>query len=121
MGGSGGVKCELWCTHYEEAKMAFKMIPAEEGYYAKVERERKEKLRELSQQNIEQGEREKAKALHLMKCPKCGMELFEVDFKGNKIDQCSSCHGIWLDAGELEALVKTEKRHLARIFGIFVK
>ena len=28
--------------------MAFKMIPEEEGYYAKLERERKKKLKELS-------------------------------------------------------------------------
>ena len=100
--------------------MAFKMIPEEEGYYAKLERERKKKLKELSKQHIEQAEREKAKALHFMKCPKCGMNLFEMDFKGIKIDECSSCHGIWLDAGELGALVKTEKRSLSRIFGIFV-
>ena len=48
------------------------------------------------------------------------MNLFEMDFKGIKIDECSSCHGIWLDSGELGALVKTEKRRLSRIFGIFV-
>jgi uncharacterized protein len=101
--------------------MPSKMIPEEEGYFAKLEREREKKLRERREQHIEQKEREKAKALHFMKCPKCGMDLLEMDFKGIKIDECSSCHGIWFDAGELEAVAKTEKRHLVRLFGIFLK
>ena len=43
-----------------------------------------------------------------MHCPKCGMQLIEINYKGIAVDKCSSCEGIWLDAGELEALSKFE-------------
>jgi len=51
-----------------------------------------------------------SKKLHPMKCPRCGMELIEIDYKRIKIDRCSGCEGIWLDAGEIEAILKDEKK-----------
>ncbi|MBP2678599.1 MAG: Transcription factor zinc-finger, partial [Deltaproteobacteria bacterium] len=33
-------------------------------------------------------------------------------------DRCSSCDGVWMDAGELEAAVELEKGLLRRIFGL---
>jgi len=56
-----------------------------------------------------------------MRCPKCGMELIEIDYKGIKIDKCSECEGIWLDAGELEAVSKLEKTVLDKLFSVFKK
>jgi Zn-finger nucleic acid-binding protein len=35
-----------------------------------------------------------------------------------KIDRCSACDGIWLDAGELEAAVELGKGLPRRIFGL---
>jgi len=58
------------------------------------------------------------KELHFMHCPKCGMKLIEIDYKSLKIDRCSSCDGVWMDAGELEAAVELEKGLLRRIFGL---
>lgn len=40
---------------------------------------------------------------------RCAVELIEIDYKGIKIDKCSECEGIWLDAGELEAVSKLKK------------
>ncbi|HEX8069506.1 MAG TPA: zf-TFIIB domain-containing protein [Pyrinomonadaceae bacterium] len=40
------------------------------------------------------------------KCPRCGVALTEVEHAGVKIDRCPKCHGVWLDAGELEQLTK---------------
>ena len=56
-----------------------------------------------------------------MKCPKCGMELIEVDYKRLKIDKCSECEGVWLDAGELEAISILEKSALDKLFSVFKK
>jgi len=42
-----------------------------------------------------------------MRCPKCGLELIEIDYKGSKFDKYSECEGVWLDAGELEGIAKT--------------
>jgi Zn-finger nucleic acid-binding protein len=54
-----------------------------------------------------------------MKCPKCGMALIEVDYKRIKVDKCSHCEGVWLDAGELEAVSDLEKSGLEKFFGVF--
>ncbi len=38
-------------------------------------------------------------------CPKCGGQTDAVNYGGDTgivIDNCTGCHGIWLDAGELE-------------------
>ena len=45
-----------------------------------------------------------------MKCPKCGMDLNEIDYQGVKIDKCFGCEGVWLDGGELEALTNLKKK-----------
>ena len=41
---------------------------------------------------------------HFGKCPKCGGTLFETEFHHIKLDKCPDCHGVWLDAGELQML-----------------
>ena len=57
----------------------------------------------------------------LHSCPKCGMELNEIDYKNIIVDKCFSCDGIWLDAGESESIAKLEKGALDKLFGIFKK
>lgn len=74
-------------------------------------REEMDKLRKQARESkalIEKDELEKARKLHYMKCPKCGLDLNEIDFRGVKVDKCFSCEGIYLDKGELEAILKTE-------------
>ena len=51
-----------------------------------------------------------------MKCPKCGMELIGVNYQGIKVDKRWACEGIWLDAGELEAVSRFEKTALQWAF-----
>jgi Zn-finger nucleic acid-binding protein len=50
-----------------------------------------------------------------MKCPKCGADLEEINYKNVMIDTCKECQGIWLDHGELELLTKGEA-HLTKGF-----
>ena len=47
------------------------------------------------------------------------MDLIEIDYKTIKVDRCSGCEGVWLDAGEIEAVSKMEKSVADRIFGLF--
>jgi Zn-finger nucleic acid-binding protein len=54
-----------------------------------------------------------------MKCPKCGMGLIEIDHKGVKVDKCSVCEGVWLDAGEWEAVAKMDNTGIDKLFSIF--
>jgi hypothetical protein len=93
----------------------------EEEYFARTEFERKKKIEEEKHKRLAQEEKKKLKELHYMRCPKCGMELIEIDYKGIKIDKCSECEGLWLDAGELEDISKLEKSGLDKFFGVFKK
>ncbi|HEX9879042.1 MAG TPA: zf-TFIIB domain-containing protein, partial [Candidatus Binatia bacterium] len=50
-----------------------------------------------------------AKAACYMKCPKCGETLKESTFQKVTVDRCPECHGVWLDAGELDQVAKREE------------
>jgi Zn-finger nucleic acid-binding protein len=39
-------------------------------------------------------------------CPKCDVPLFILRFKDIEVDFCNRCRGLWLDTGELEALLE---------------
>ncbi|CAL9572642.1 hypothetical protein SUDANB6_04895 [Streptomyces sp. enrichment culture] len=43
-----------------------------------------------------------------MQCPKCHGPMHTYNRNGIQIEQCSSCRGIFLDYGELEALTRLE-------------
>ena len=101
--------------------MPIKPSEKDEEYCARQMFETKQKVEQEKQQNLAEAERQKAKELHFMKCPKCGMNLVEIDYKSIKVDRCSSCEGIWLDTGELARIVKLEKGALDRLFSVFAK
>jgi len=101
--------------------MPIKPSEKEEEYFARQMFETKQKVEQEKQQKLAEAERQKAKDLHFMKCPKCGMNLVEIDYKSIKVDRCSSCEGIWLDTGELARIVKLEKGALDRLFSVFAK
>jgi len=43
-------------------------------------------------------------------CPIDGQVLNPLSIMNVEIDQCPKCHGVWLDAGELEAFINDSKR-----------
>ena len=77
----------------------------EDEYFVKKERELLEKMK--AKQAAEA--KDVAKAASSMKCPKCGDSLKERSFQKILVDQCVSCHGIWLDAGEIEHVAAKEE------------
>lgn len=94
----------------------------EEEYFARQEMERRRERAAESQQPTEradQAERDRLKALHFMRCPKCGMALEALTLEGVEIDRCRSCNGTWLDAGELDQLSRREPGLLEKIVGAF--
>lgn len=48
-------------------------------------------------------------------CPRCGATLRAKSYAGVTLDSCPSCHGVWLDAGELRMLAHESERDLLRI------
>ena len=99
--------------------MTFMKLQEEEEYIARKEFERKKKVEEEKQKNLAKTEKNRLRDVHFMHCPKCGMQLVEIDYKGVKIDECSECSGVWLDAGELETIAKMEKSVLDKFFSVF--
>lgn len=92
----------------------------EDEYFARLEFERKRKLLEERQKNMQSAEKEKLKELHWMHCPKCGMEMVEIDFEGIHVDKCSTCLGIFFDHGEVEQLIQKNKPgFLSRLSSVF--
>lgn len=49
------------------------------------------------------------KERHWMRCPKCGLELAEIDFKGVKVDACFGCSGMFLDNGEIDKILEQDE------------
>lgn len=93
----------------------------EAEFIAREEFNKRKKAEEENHRKLKEEEKKALKVLHNMRCPKCGMELIEIDYKEIKVDKCSECDGIWLDAGELEAVSKLEKTGLDKLFSVFKK
>lgn len=91
----------------------------EEEYIAQQEALTRHKAALERAREMEAEEREARRREHYMKCPKCGMDLETIIYRGVAIDKCYHCNGTWLDAGELETLAGHGGDVLSRIAGIF--
>jgi hypothetical protein len=101
--------------------MPVKPSSKEEEYFSRIDLEKRKKIEEEKHKRIAEEEKKQLKKLHFMRCPKCGMELSEIDYKGISVDKCFSCDGIWLDAGELDSVAKLEKGSIDTLFKFFKK
>jgi len=101
--------------------MPVKPSEREEEYMARLEYERRKRIEEEKNQKLAVEEKDNLKELHYMKCPKCGLSLVEIGYKGIRVDRCSSCEGLWLDAGELAQIIDLEKSSLDKLFSVFRK
>jgi uncharacterized protein len=72
----------------------------EEEYFAREDAELMRKQRERAHAAATEAERK----THYMKCPKDGYDLTSSEYHGVQIETCPHCGGMWLDAGELEAV-----------------
>jgi mannose-1-phosphate guanylyltransferase len=77
----------------------------EDQYFARENAEALRKLAHKQNASMKQEEKEALKALHFMKCPRCGMDLHVMEQDTVQLETCFNCHGIWLDAGGLEKLL----------------
>lgn len=92
---------------------------SEEEYFTRVEAEKKKRLAEEKRKKLSGEEMAQLKTLHWMRCPKCGMELHAVPYKGVTIDKCFHCHGVFLDDGELEKIAGQESGFLQGVLSLF--
>ena len=62
--------------------MSDKPSNVEEEYFARENAERMRKLAADQKKSLAEADREALKKQHFMRCPKCGMELKEIDVRG---------------------------------------
>lgn len=101
--------------------MSKKPSEKEAEFISRMEYDRLRKLEAEKQKKLAEDEKKRMKELHFMHCPKCGMKLVEIDYKEIKVDKCSSCDGVWLDAGELDSVAAMDKGALDKLFSVFKK
>ncbi|MFL5475522.1 MAG: zf-TFIIB domain-containing protein [Gemmatimonadales bacterium] len=77
----------------------------EDEYFAREDAELMRRERERAQAAATAAER----ASHYMKCPKDGYDLTSSTVHGVQIETCPHCGGMWLDAGELEAVAHEDR------------
>ena len=84
----------------------------EDEYFAKLNAELiKERRAALDAERAQS-----VRKAHLMKCPKCGGDLKEMEHHHVKVDQCTDCKGVWLDVGEIELLEHAHESGVSRFF-----
>jgi uncharacterized protein len=76
----------------------------EDEYFAREDAELLRKQRERAAAAALEAERKS----HHMKCPKDGYDLTSSEYHGVTIETCPHCGGMWLDAGELDAVAKDD-------------
>jgi uncharacterized protein len=77
----------------------------EDEYFVKQDAELLRKQRALADAALLDAERKS----HYMKCPKDGYDLASSMYHGVQIETCPHCGGMWLDAGEVEAVSHEER------------
>ena len=101
--------------------MPIKPSQNEEEHFAKLEAEKLEKRRKELAEKQATADREARRALHHMKCPKCGADLKEERYHGIGVDRCAECKGVWFDAGEAESLIERELSGVQNFFADLFK
>ena len=96
-----------------------KPTQTEEEYFARENAERLRKIAAEQKKSLGQDERDKLKQLHDMRCPKCGMELVEIELRDIKVDRCVACQGIFFDGGEIEQLLAQGEGFLGKLAKVF--
>ena len=94
-------------------------VLGEEEYFARQEADRMRKMATERNAELLAEEREQERALHFMKCPKCGMQLQEIASGEVRIDKCFSCEGFWLDKGELDLIRQNESGFVGKLLRVF--
>ena len=87
-----------------------KASSSEEEYFVREDAEKKRKLALQAKKDKQSAELKALKDLHFMHCPKCGMQMHEIQYRGVDVDVCFSCNGVFLDQGELEHLERPESK-----------
>ena len=94
--------------------MPHKPSEKEQEYFVQQELEQIRNARRKAAKETAEKELQRLKELHWMRCPKCGMELSEIDFRGVMVDTCFHCGGVFFDQGEVQKVLDQENAGVLR-------
>jgi len=83
----------------------------EDSYFANKEHELIEDMR-IEFHKAQAARRE----AEMSTCPKCSGKFQKYEFMGVTLDRCENCEGIWLDKGELDAILRQQARGPLALF-----
>ncbi len=89
-------------------KRVSKPSTTEDEYFVREDAEKKRRIALEMKKALAAEEQKKLKDLHFMSCPKCGMKLQRIRFRGVDVDACFSCGGLFLDKGQVDRIAKPE-------------
>jgi DNA repair exonuclease SbcCD ATPase subunit len=76
----------------------------EDRYFAERDRKLIAALKQQQEAEHEKTIRELARS----RCPRCGERLSQHAFHGVMVDECPACEGMWLDRGEIQAVLQQQ-------------
>jgi len=83
----------------------------EDSYFAVKEHE----LIDEMKTEFQKGEAVR-RAVQMATCPKCSGHFVKYQFMGFDLERCETCGGIWLNKGELAAILKQQARGPLGVF-----
>ncbi|USN49980.1 MAG: zf-TFIIB domain-containing protein [Myxococcales bacterium] len=91
----------------------------EEEYFVNESASSRHKLQHEKIKKNKKAHDEELKALHYMKCPKCGHDLETKRISYVDVDQCSSCGVIVLEPDNVERFIAEERSVLKSLIDFF--
>ena len=76
----------------------------ENEYFVREDAESKRRLAFQVKKQLAAEELRRLKQTHWNRCPKCGLEMHQVKFRGVDVDVCFPCGGIYLERHDIENL-----------------
>jgi hypothetical protein len=81
----------------------------DDEYFAKLDQEKKEKLRAQLAAEQKTKELEERRLQYWHHCGKCGAKMDTFAYRGHDIEVCPECGATLLDRGELESLAGADR------------
>ena len=91
----------------------------EEGYFSRVDAEKRRKIAQQERAQVQREELEHLQKLHHMRCAGCGWELETIAFKGILINKCFNCGGAFLKEDAMEKLCGKDTQFFQSILDMF--
>lgn len=91
----------------------------EEGYFSRVDAEKRHKIAMEKRARIAQAELERLKKLHHMRCGSCGWELETIIYRGIPVHKCFNCGSALLEEQTIEKFCGKDQKFIETIIECF--